>query len=103
MSPEKMQALLLKLSAIRELGKECAAALGMPDRLIMLPFAPVGQHPADLLLELAKDGPRNPGVLKFVTEHMPEIPEGATPRRIGHYEGKTKAEKTKGRARAATA
>lgn len=72
MSPEKLQLLLAQLDKVRLAAVEAAKACGMPDR-VLAPFFMRPMHSADWMLELAKEQARNPGLLNFMTEHMPEM------------------------------
>ncbi len=72
MSPEKLQLLLAQLDKVRIAAEDAARECGMPERLL----APFFQRPmpaSDWILELAKTQARNPGLVQFMTDHMPEM------------------------------
>ncbi len=89
MSPEKLQLLLAQLDKVRIAAEDAARECGMPERVIA-PFFMRPMPACDWLLELSKKfQDRNPGLMNFMTEHMPEPrPDQIqrTPARIGIVE-----------------
>jgi hypothetical protein len=73
MSPEKVQLLLAQLDKVRIAAEDAAKLCGMPERLLA-PFFMRPMPAGDWILELAKTQPRNPGLVQFMTDHMPEMP-----------------------------
>lgn len=72
MSPEKLDLLLRVLDKIRAAAVDGAAELGIKTE-ILAPFFSRPQPPSDWLLELAKVAQiRNPGLMNFMTENMPQ-------------------------------
>lgn len=85
MSPEKLQLLMHNLDKLQLAAEDAAKECGMPDS-VLSPFFLRPMPAADWLLELAKKSqPKNPGLLNFMTENMPQ-PEGILKEAFRHSE-----------------